>query len=177
MTKEKLLLIIQIVLMYATQVSFFLVGISGIDIFLWILIIVGLLSLIIGLINVIFGVINIFRGQKNPLVMTLVCKIILIPWYIINFVIWALLVVGFMNPFLILGIPILLVIGISFTYMYMICTSSLNISYAFNLIKNKAIKNKPLLIVSMIFHFILCLDVVGSIMIFGACKEKNEQIL
>lgn len=135
-------------------------------------IVFGLFALIIGTINFVFSIINIFKGSDSSINTTIVIKMVLIPWYLGNFFFWFLLVAGFMNPFLLVGIPFIVGVGVVVTYIYMIFISVPNISYVFSLIKNKEIHVNKLLIVSLVFHFIFCLDIIGSFMLKKAINKN-----
>ncbi len=141
--------------------------------FLIIGLVFGLIALIFGCINGIFAIYNVFRKTSSPSKITMILKLVLIPWYIQNIFVWLIIVAGFCNPFLMLGIPIIIFIGMSITYVYMICTSVQNLSYAAKLIKNKKIVITSWLVLSIIFHFIFVLDVVGSILFHFILKKNN----
>ena len=175
--KEKVSLIIQVIFMFLTQLFFLLMCLiqkeEVLDILLILLLTSTVLTVLIALINVIFGVVIIFRGRSAPFKFTIVIKSILIPWYIINFVIWALLIIGSLNPFLMMAIPLFLFISVCFTYICMISTSTLNISYIFNQVFFKRnIKINGGIIISTVFQFIFCLDIVGSIMLPILVKKQ-----
>jgi len=116
--------------------------------------------------------VSIFKSPRNSTNYTAIIKIILIPWYICNFVEWTIYGVGMLNPFLmVLGI-LLVFFGIVFTYVFMLATSAYNIGYVFSLIRTG--KASKLMIVALVFHFIFMLDVVGAIMLHTECKKIGE---
>lgn len=175
--KGKVSLIIQVIFMFLTQLFFLLMCLiqkeEVLDALLILFLTSTVLTVLVALINVIFGVVNIFRGRSVPFKFTIVIKSILIPWYIINFVIWALLIIGSLNPFLMMAIPLFLFISVCFTYICMISTSTLNISYIFNQVFFKRnIKINSGIIISTVFQFIFCLDIVGSIMLPILVKKQ-----
>ena len=175
----KSLLIVQTCLMYISLTFFlgtlFIINLTDnediTNTLLTLGLIIGIIALLIGGLNFVFSIINIFKGGTSPINTTIVIKMVLIPWYLGNFFVWFLLVGAFSNPFLFIGIPLIICIGVFITYMYMIFISAPNISYVFSLIKNKEIHTNKLLIVSLVFHFIFCLDVIGSFMLKKALKD------
>ena len=118
----------------------------------------------------VFSAISIFKGDENPGKVTMICKLALIPWYIFNFVFCALVLAGFLNPFLFLAIPVVMVIMILTTYFYMFSMSLPDICYFLNLVTKKKIKADALLIISVVMLFIFCLDPVGAIIYYLKTK-------
>ena len=175
--KEKVFLIIQVIFMFLTQLFFLLMCLiqkeEVLDLLLILFLISTVLTLLVAFLNIVFGIINIFKGRTKPFIFSMVIKSILIPWYIINFVIWALLIIGSLNPFLMMAIPLFLFISVCFTYICMISTSTLNISYIFNqFFFKRNIKINSGIIISTVFQFIFCLDIVGSIMLPILVKKQ-----
>ncbi|MDE5546084.1 MAG: hypothetical protein K2I88_01320, partial [Anaeroplasmataceae bacterium] len=164
----KVPLIIQVIIMYAFYICF---GVAltfcymeeeltdQLIIVMWILFFLGFG---IGFVNIIVAILHIFLKSQIPTRVTIIAKLSLIPWYIMNFIFWALAVVIFIHPFFLPIVPIILVLGISSTYFFMICTGVHNLSYVIKLVKNKELKLTGGIIVSIIFHFIFVLDIVGS---------------
>ena len=184
MKVNKIFLIIQTILMY-------IVGLFGLIAGILVLvdvenpaIFVCLLIFLIGtivifpfyIVNAIFGIIEIFKDSVNPLKLTLIIKIIQIPWYCINFFIIFLLVAGMLNPFLMLGIPILIAISSFITYVYMVSSSIHSVAYIIHKMIKKEMKVKVLTIFALVFCFIFCLDLVGTIIIYvqDRCNEEIE---
>lgn len=125
-----------------------------------------IISTILGLVNLIMAFTN---KQDNVIKMTMISKLILIPYFIINFIICMLLTIGFSFVFTILSTIILIPLFILFTFMTMIVTSSYNISYLINKFKQKEIN-----IITFIMHLILqCVficDIIDTIYIY-----KNDE--
>lgn len=135
--------------------------------------------LIIPLVIVIgvFSIISIFKGKESPTKTTMVCKLALIPWFVINFAMCVVLIAGLLNPFFMFAIPVLIPVMICTTYVYMLATSLPDIAWAIHsLIKREPI-NKGLLITSMVLQFFFCLDIAGAIMHYVAERNmiKNSQ--
>ena len=185
MKTNKVLLIIQTILMYVMHLPLYVAVILSLipmdktiqdnsvtAMFITFFVLVGLITPIC-LINFIFSIIGLFKGQANPNKTTMVCKLALVPWYVMNFVICAVIIGGFLNPFLMLAIPILLFIFIFFTYIFMLSTSLPDISYFFYGIFRKRIQIKTSLIFSIIFLLVFCLDIVGGVMFF--CNTKQVE--
>ena len=71
------------------------------------------------ILNTVFPIISIFKGEYNPSKTTMIVKLVLIPWYILNYVMCGFIVAGCLNPFLMLAIPIIIIIASLVTYIYM----------------------------------------------------------
>lgn len=166
--KEKIFTIIQTISMYLLQIFFLLACLfeDKANVFVVMFFVFIFITMIMVLLNIISGIISIFKGRTNPFKFTIVIKSILVPWYIVNFVIWALLIIGSLNPFLMMAIPLFLFISVCFTYICMISTSTLNISYIFNQVFFKRnIRINGGIVVGTIFEFIFCLDIIGSVIL------------
>lgn len=136
----------------------------------------GLNALIFPLVIVIgvFSIISVFKGNESPTKTTMVCKLVLIPWFIINFAMCVVLLAGLLNPFFMFAIPVLIPVMICTTYVYMLATSLPDIAWAIHsLIKSEPI-NKGLLITSMVLQFFFCLDIAGAIMHYVTERNMNR---
>ena len=102
----------------------------------------------------------------------MIVKLALIPWYLLNFFFGFLLVAGFINPFLMIGIPILIAIMMSVTYLLMVTTGFPDIAYVIH--QGWKDKRKPngLTVTGLIFLFIFCLDILGGIFLFVGTKKE-----
>lgn len=182
MTKSKIILIIQAVVMYLIQLPFYvcliLAKIPFIDFEICgVLIFVGLclnlLLIPVGIVAVVFAILNLTADSQNPAWVTFIIKLVLIPWYCLNFLVCFLLVTGFLNPFLMIAIPLLIAIEVSITYIYMLCSSLQVVSYTIRQIMCKRIPLTPMLVVGIIFSFIFVLDVVGSYLLHTELKKYS----
>ncbi|MCF0117888.1 MAG: hypothetical protein HUJ61_07590 [Bacilli bacterium] len=183
---KKILLITQTIYMYLMQLpltlAILLARVYGINNTFEILFKTGLfmhLGMIpFVIINVIFGILDFIKpNQESISKTTLIVKIVLIPWYIMNFVICFLLVAGFLNPFLMLGLPLLLIILIGGTYINMLSTSIHVVVQTIRRIINKQLPMSTKLIIGIIFNFIFCLDFVGCILIRNEEKVNLIQVI
>lgn len=171
MNKSKIILIIQAAVMYLIHIPFYvcliLAKIPYIDFSICgVLIIVGLcfnvLLIPVGIVAAVFAILNLTTDSQNPARVTFIIKLVLIPWYALNFLVCFLLVVGFLNPFLMIAIPLLIAIEVSITYIYMLCSSLQAVSYTIRQLIKKRIRVNAAIIVGLIFSFIFVLDIVGS---------------
>lgn len=124
------------------------------------------LAVTICLVNILLAFISAFKSKSNPSKITMIIKIILIPWFSFNFVFCVLLTAVFFNPFLFMAIPLAIALMMFVAYVYMIATSAYDIAFFINRLVRKQIKQKAPLIVATVFLFIFCLDIVGSIIFF-----------
>ena len=121
-----------------------------------------IISTILGLVNLIIALTN---KQDNVIKTTMISKLILIPYFIINFIICLLLTIGFSFIFTILSAFILIPLFILFTFMTMIVTSSYNISYLINKFKHKEI-NIIVFIMYFILQCVFICDIIDTIYIY-----------
>lgn len=138
--------------------------------------IVLVITLALGLIAFIVAIIGAVRNEAPASLFTPIIKALLIPFFCINLFLWVMSFAAMLNPFLFLGIPFLIVIGVCLTYVYMFMTGAPDIIYTIIF----CIKNKKKPTILMIFGIILCfifvLDVIGSIMLHITLKKNTETL-
>ena len=117
-----------------------------------------------------FSIVSIFKGE-NASRMTMIIKIVLIPWYIVNFILCVCLIGGMLNPFLMLTIPIAVFLMISTTYINMLASGLPDIAFFVHLLIKKKVELNATLIISILFMFIFCLDAIGGILFYIKTRE------
>lgn len=131
-------------------------------------------STLLGITALVLGITGAVKNEGPVSYITVVVKALMIPFFVINFLLWILGIGGMLNPFLMLGIPVVAFIGICLTYGYMLVTSLPDIVYTMIFcIRNKR-KPSRLMVIGVIFEFIFMLDLVGSIMLHKAYKDILE---
>lgn len=131
-----------------------------------------ILMIPICLTNVIVSLKSALKDKVNPSKPTMAIKLCLIPWYALNFFIGYVFVSILFNPFLMIAIPFVIAILVTSTYTLMLSTSLGNIAYFIrNGIKRHSVR--PSTIVAVVFLFIFCLDVIGSIILYHKSKSRN----
>ena len=124
----------------------------------------GLLSPIC-IANIALSVIAVFKGETDNSKTVRNVKLALIPWYVINFAMCAVMVAIMFNPFLMVGIPVAIAILMGTAYFYMIATSAPNVGYYLRKVfVKKEEKLTSRRVFTVICHFIFCLDVLGSVL-------------
>lgn len=170
-----------IIFLYLTQLSLvlglwkamsdsFLSGVSG-KLMALITATFGVITFALGLVNTVLGITHIFVPKENDYHIVMVCKLTMIPYFIINLVICCILCAGLLNPFLVAGLVIVIPTCVFVTYITMMAVSSYNIGHMINCIKDKRATLSQL-IVHIICHCIFILDVVSSVKLF--VEYKNE---
>lgn len=178
----KIPLILQVIIMYAVYIYFFVIALCVEDdalsdrliIVVWILF---LLCFGIGFVNIIVAILHIFFKSQSPTLITLITKISLIPWYILNFLFWFLAFAICINPWLLPFAPIILALGVVSTYFLMVCTGVHNLSYVIKLVRNKELKLTCGIVMSIIFHFVFALDIIGSFTLHYYLKPFSKKEL
>ena len=182
MNKSKVILIIQAVIMYLIHLPFYicliLAKVPNINYDICgVLILVGLcanlLLIPVGLVSVAFAIFNLTTDGESPALTTFIIKLVLIPWYAVNFLVCFLSVAGFLNPFLMLAVPLLIAIEVSVTYVYTVCSSLQLAAYTIRQIIKKRIAVTPMLIVGLVFSFIFVLDIVGSYLLYRQLNKYS----
>ena len=123
------------------------------------------------LVNAILACVSLGKNNYNPSKVTMIIKLVLIPWYIMNFVICTFLILGFLNPWLLIAVPFLIAFLVFNTYVYMLSTSLFDITYFFHKLIKKEVKIKKVYVVSIIFLFCFCLDIIGGIIFYAQVRE------
>lgn len=119
----------------------------------------------LGIVSFVFACLQFARLAASPLKTAIIVKLCLIPWYVINFMICGLLVAGFLNPWLMLAVPILIGLEVFVTYVVMLLTGIHSITYTIKFLILHKIKPTAPIVIALIFHLIFCLDIVGAIML------------
>ena len=126
---------------------------------------IGLAAFILGIIG------GAMREAKPYVVLTIVIKILMIPFFGINIYLWLLVMSGMLNPFLLLGIPAVGFIGFCLTYVYMMMTSAPDILYTIIFcIKNKR-RPDVYMVIGVICEFFFLVDIVGAVMLHKSLKK------
>ena len=132
-------------------------------------------AFILGSVNLAFGISQI-SGVKQGLSKTvMVVKLILIPFFVMNFVIGFFTLAAFANPFLFLaGFLVILPAMFLLTFAAMLVTSGYNIGALIHRIRNRqnTFGELALFIVSQFLYF---LDVVGAILIYVRFRNKARE--
>ena len=129
--------------------------------------------LLMAIASYVLSIITIFKKQVvDSTQFTMIIKFVLMPWYIANFVLWTLIVGGMLNPFLVLGIPIIIALSVIGTYMFMLGSTLHNVCTIIAELKNKTLKPSGLLIAGMVLQFFFCLDALGAIFTFIKCQKR-----
>lgn len=134
----------------------------------------GLIALTIGVGHLILGLRQSYSPTSNICRFTMLSKISLIPFFILNFVICFLFVAGAFNPFLIWSLFIIVPIMVFLTYLVLLTTSSYNIGYLMYKVRKKEC-TLAFGIWYSIFHLIFCIDVFASIVLYY--NEKKYKTL
>ena len=123
--------------------------------------------------NIVAASFSFLHGDFDPRGTTMRVKLALIPWYLLNFVIGFAFVGVLANPFLMVVIPIALALLIGTTCFYMLATSFPDVMF---LLKRFVREKKPATateIVSIVFLFIFCLDIIGSVIAYRLKKREE----
>lgn len=135
------------------------------------------LSFVLGLANIIFAVADRKTAFKTALGKSMVFKLVLIPYYILNFAEFIILLAGgavtaFAPLFWPALLPILLTAFLicCFSYFIMISTSALNIVA---LIRERRGVNPVFALVNVVLQFVPVADVLDTVYLYNYLKNKT----
>ena len=176
MKAAKILSIIQLVSMYLIQVLIVvMVMYYSRNAMINTIVAVTIVSVLVSIASAVVGLVQSAKGAGSETKFYCIMKFASVPFFIFNFIIYAGCVMGFMNPFLLLAIPLLILLGVSITYFWMICMSvPLFATVLFPKKRSKTPFTK-MEIVALVFQFFFCLDVVGAVMLMkGLMIERTN---
>lgn len=175
----KRLLIPLIVSLYATQIPLVLsvwtlytqTDTSAVKYYLLTALPFGFASFVLEIFNVVFGFKASERTREATAKTVLICKSVLIPFFIVNFTLCALFLAAFLNPFLLWAIPAVISVCSVLTYFAVFASSAYNLGDIRRRIKNRETTWQNML-AHIIFHVLFVFDLAGSVWYFvAACKE------
>ena len=129
-----------------------------------------LAAFVLGCVNLAFGIAQLSNPKDGMAKTVMIVKLILMPFFVINFLIGFLIMGAFANPFLFMALWIVIPALCVMTYAEMLVTSSYNVGA---LIHKKRSEHKTFgeLAPFIISQFIYFLDVVGAIIIYA--RQRN----
>ena len=130
-----------------------------------------LLVMPVCILNIAASIRSAVKDDPDVIKTTMVAKLSLIPWYALNFLIGYAFVGIFFNPFMMIAIPIIIALLVAATYILMLTTSVGDVAYFLRKVIKKEWRVRPSAIFAVIFLFIFCLDVVGSIILYVNSKK------
>ena len=113
--------------------------------------------------NIALSIVSIYKGEVDPSKTVMAVKLALIPWYLINVVICVICIAIMFNPFLMVGIPVVIAIFAVLGYFYLLGTSIPDVAYHIRMSRAKTgTKTDGIRIFTLVALFIFCLDVIAS---------------
>ena len=180
--KAKITMIIQTIGMYLTHLPLYVMLITLSipkdpafqDIFYRVLfyatLVMMALMIPVCILNAVVSIKSALKGE-DPTRVTMIAKLSLIPWYILNVVICVVIASIFFNPFMMIAIPFVVGFFVMVTYVLMICTSLGDMAYYLYNNKRKVWRDSVGMILAFICLFIFCLDVIGAIVLYRRSKS------
>lgn len=86
-------------------------------------IVLAFIALAFGVGDVIYGVLKSFFPDPKTIKIVMIFKLILIPFFCVNFDVCVMIVGGLANPWLMLSIPLAVVLMVALTYLVLLATS------------------------------------------------------
>lgn len=129
----------------------------------------------IGIASFVLAIIGGLKNEGPSSLITVIVKACMIPFFGINLYCWILGISGMLNPFLLMGIPLVGFLGICLTYVFMFTTSAPDIVYTLIFcIRNKK-RPTGLMIAGIILEFFFLADLIGAILLHKTYKDITAQ--
>ena len=126
-----------------------------------------------GCAGLVLSLIWIRKRTDPPYRITLIVKLVLIPWYGFNFYYAFCFVAGSLNPFLMVFIPVEIVIAVCVTWFLMVLTGVQSVIHALKTLIGRRRKPSPAVIAGIVMHFIFVADVVGAFLLDRAFRDVD----
>ena len=136
--------------------------------------IIGCTASLLGLAAIILAAVAAIKNEKACSGLTVALKLLMIPWYIGNFILWTFLVLGMMNPFTFIGIPFAMAIGVGITYVSMLTMSLPDFIYRVIMLVKKRKRPSKNIILGLIFSFFFVTDVVAAILFYMEDLDEED---
>ena len=121
--------------------------------------------------NIVVAVKYNFFKDICPYAVTFGLKLVLVPFFIVNFVVWLLIYLATLHPVLIFVMAVLMAMSIIGTYIFMLGSGVCNMAY---LVRRMVKGFRLQYIVFLIMHFIYVLDVVAAIILYFIQKNTES---
>ncbi len=165
----------QVIGMYGTQIPFY-VGIVSLfseetsDILLYSVLCGFGAMILFCLLTGILSIRTAWYVSEAPYQRTTRIKLLLIPYYLVNFAVGFVMVSGFMNPFLLLLIPLFIAFDGGITYLFMLFSGLPSLLYTVKKYRSVLRTNKKLLF-AVLLHFFFCVDCIGAYLLMKICTN------
>ncbi len=136
----------------------------------------GIAAVALCIVNLAIGFSQAYKSEYCCYKTVMIVKIILVPYFIINFIYGLLITVAGLNPFLFMALIFVLPLMVVFTYASMLATSAYNLGAMMGKIKRREITFGEIALV-FISQLVFFLDVAGSILLYirhrdGEMRER-----
>ncbi|MGI6735594.1 MAG: DUF6652 family protein [Bacilli bacterium] len=152
--------------------AMFVIGLFAGESFAW----ASYVGLGLALVTFAFGVIVVTKSltgaAEERVSETMIIKLMLIPYYIINFIIGVMLAMGALINIMVFPIIMVVIITIfTFTYFMVVVTSMPNARY---LVKKVWKEPDGMLVFHIVLHFLFITDVISSVVLYEQTKKREE---
>lgn len=132
-------------------------------------------TIILAVLNIVFALVSRKTNLRSSVKNALIFKLVLIPHYIMSFVISVILViVGIFSVFTIFwlaSLPVLLIVFLLyiFTYFVMVSTGAYTVV---SLLRERKALNLPFVVINIVCQFIFVLDLISTAYLLYYIKNK-----
>lgn len=168
--------------LYIFEILFVVCAYIQNEILLYVSLVFAIISLPLLALNIVYALIKIGKPFEDSLTFGFVTKLCAIPFFLLNFFLCFILLAGFLNPWLLIGVPLVLALEIGMTYLVLIATSINSVIY---LIRKMISKEIPLDVgaFNVVLHLFFVLDVFSSLYLFikyrngvAGLEESNKEL-
>lgn len=131
-----------------------------------------LLSMIIGIVNLVCAIKEAKRDTPDCFRTILLFKLIHIPFYVVNFIVWFILALAAANPFL-MWMWLLIPVAMLYAYGVLLSTSLYECSH---LLARKRNGKQKRIWYHVILQLIFVLDIVDSVILYLIYKDTDGQM-
>ena len=129
MLASKICILLGLISVYVLQIGvifpmrFVMRGESGTNISPHVVVISVIAATVFSVVGLILAIIAGIRKEAPATVFSIVLKAVMVPFFIVNFLLWLFILLGTLNPFLIAASPFVILIGVVLTYLVLLMTS------------------------------------------------------
>lgn len=138
-----------------------------------IFIVVSVVPLGLGVVNILMALKAAYKVDDDLIPVMTKEKLVMIPWFCMNFIVWTLIVAFTGNPFTFWAMPLVFCLAVGVSYLYFLAVNGQIVVYVIaRLIKNKRKPTKGI-VWALIFQLVFFLDYIGNFIIKHHDKKES----
>lgn len=134
----------------------------------------GIAAVALCAVNLAVGISQAYKSEYCGYKTVMIVKLVLVPYFIINFIYGFFITAAGLNPFLFMALIFVLPLMVVFTYASMLATSAYNLGAMMGKIKRRETTFGEIALV-FISQLVFFLDVAGSILLYIRYRESEKR--